>query len=417
MSRPPQHRAVITGMGIVSALGVGKDAFWSGLQRGVSPIRPLSLFDVSQSNAKHAAWIDDWHPRTWIAHHRLKRMDRCVQFAVAAAHMAIKDAGIALSSDKPNPRAGVSFGTALGGFGTGELAHNEFTQHGAGALPPSLGLQVFPGSAQGNLAIDFGLQGIGTTNANTCAAGNVALADALRFIQLGKADVILAGSAETPITPMIYAAFDRLGTMAAAPVAQPYRPYHRERDGFVMGEGAALFVVESLAHARARGARIYAEIMGAGATNEAHHMSTPDAAGVTLQTAMRLALEDAELHADQIDYISPHASGTQANDVNELNQVRAVFGSALDRIAISGTKPFTGHTLGCAGAMEAATCLLALEHQWLPPTLGLDDRDPASQGFNIIANAGCEGTVRRVLSNSLGFGGINTSLVLGRLSE
>jgi 3-oxoacyl-[acyl-carrier-protein] synthase II len=413
MIRAPQHRAVITGMGVVSALGVGRDAFWTGLQSERSPVRPLTLFDVSASNARHAAWVENWDARPWIAPHRLKRMDRCVQFAVSAARMAVQDAGIELTPERPNPRAGVSVGTALGGFGTGELTHTSFLENGSGSLPPSLGLQVFPGSAQGNLAIEFGLQGPGTTNANTCAAGNVALADALRFIQLGKADVIVAGAAEAPITPMIYGAFDRMGTMAAARVEQPYRPYHRERDGFVMGEGAAFFIVESLAHAQARGARVYAEIMGTGATNEAHHMSTPDAAGTTLQTAMRLALEEAEVAPDQIDYINPHASGTQANDVNELHQLRAVFGGALDRIAISGTKPFTGHTLGCAGAMEAFASLLAMQHDWVPPTLGLDDPDPASVGFPIVANHGQSRPVRRVLTNSLGFGGINTSLVLG----
>jgi len=402
-------------MGVVSALGMGKEAFWQGLKAERSAVRRLTLFDTSATKAKHAAWVEHWEPQNWIATHRLKRMDRCAQFAVAAARMAVDDAGIELSGDKPSFRRGVSFGTALGGFGTGELAHTDFLQRGVPGIPPSLGLQVFPGSAQGNLAIEFGLQGPGTTNANTCAAGNVALGDALRMIQHGSLDVVIAGAGETPLTPLIYGAFDRLGAMSGSDVEQPYRPYHRERDGFVMGEGAAMFVVESLAHAQGRGARIYAELLGYGATNEAHHMSTPEPTGAALQAAMRMALADAGVTPEQIDYVSPHASGTPANDVNELTHLRAVFGDHLERIPLSGVKPYTGHTLGAAGAMEVAVSLLALEHQWLPPTLGLDDPDPACAGLNLIPLHGIKRPVQRVMSNSLGFCGIDTTLVLGKL--
>lgn len=412
---PDSRRAVITGIGIVSALGLGKDAFWSGIKAERSPVRRLSLFDTSKTKAKHAAWIDGWEPERWIAAHRLKRMDRCVQFAVAAAHMAVADARLEQSAACPSVRAGVSFGTALGGFGTGELAHTHFVEQGMSTLPPSLGLQVFPGSAQGNLSIEFGLRGQGTTNTNTCAAGNVALGDALRFIQHGSLDVVIAGAAEAPLTPMIYAAFDRLGTMACAPEDQPYRPFHRRRDGFVMGEGSAMFVVESLAHARARGATIYAEIKGFAATNEAHHMSTPEPSGAMLRAAVSMALADAGLRGDQLDYINPHASGTQANDINELRHLHALIGDALARIPVSGTKPFTGHCLGAAGAMEVAACLLAIDQQWIPPTPGLDDPDPACSCADVVAIKGREHRVHHVLSNSFGFGGINTALVLGKV--
>jgi 3-oxoacyl-[acyl-carrier-protein] synthase II len=405
-------------MGVVSALGIGKDAFWAGLQSERSPVRRLTHFSTDALDAKHAAWIEDWQPRTWIAPHRLKRMDRCAQMAVVAAHLAVKEAGIELRHDRPNPRAGVSVGTALGGFAHGEHEHRQFLNKGEQAVPPALGLQIFPGSAQGNLAIEFGLQGHGTTNANTCAAGNAALGDALRLIQYGAVDVLLAGAAESPLAPMIFAAFDRLGTMSAwnaEPAARAYRPFHRQRDGFVMGEGSAMFVVESLAHARRRGATIYAELLGYAATNEAYHMSTPDAEGAAMQRAMRLALEDARVQACDIDYVNAHASGTQANDGNELQQIRQVFGEHAPRLAISGTKPFTGHTLGAAGSMEIATCLLALQHQWAPPTLNLDEPDAACAGLNVVANHGQERPLQRVLSNSFGFGGIDTSLVLGRV--
>ena len=195
------------------------------------------------------------------------------------------------------------------------------------------------------------------------------------------------------------------------------RPFDAERDGFVMGEGGAMFVVESLAHARARGAPIYAEILSFAATNEAHHMSTPEPSGKTLRAAITQALDDAGLRGDQIDYINPHASGTQANDVNELRHLHAVIGDALESIPVSGTKPFTGHCLGAAGAIEIATCLLALEHQWIPPTPGLDAPDPACSIADVVAKQGRPHRLQHILTNSLGFGGINTALVLGKVRE
>jgi len=403
------RRAVITGIGVVSALGIGKAAFWAGLQAQRSPIRELTLFDTADFRAKHAAWIDDWQPRQWIAPHRLKRMDRFSQFACVAAHLAIADAGIELSHENPSLRAGISLGSAVGGFAHGEAQHGVFMAHGVKGIQPSLGVQCFGGSAQGNLAIEFGLQGPGVTNANTCAAGNAALGDALRLIQYGSADVVIAGAAETPLSPLIFAAFDKIHTMARGGL---YRPYHRHRDGFIIGEGAALFVVESLAHARRRNARILAEIAGYGLTNDAYHMSSPEPTGVALQAAMRLALEDARVNAGAIDYINSHASGTPANDSNELKHIAAVFGDHARRTPISGIKPFVGHTLGAAGALETAACLLAMEHSWVPPTLHLDDIDPACLGFNLVPQQAQEKVMRKVLSNSLGFSGINTSLVL-----
>lgn len=402
-------------MGMVSALGLGRDRFWQGMQALVCPVRRLDLFDTSDLGAKHAAWIPDWRPQDWIAPHRLKRMDRCTQFAVAAARMAIEDSGLRLSAENPHLRAGISYGTALGGFTQGEWQHSIFVEKGVDGITPSLGVQVFPGSAHGNLAIEFGLQGPGTTNANTCAAGNAALGDALRLIQYGSADIVIAGAAEAPIAPMIFSAFDKLKTMSCwnqEPESRAYRPFHRERDGFVMGEGSAMFVVETLASAEARGAAIYAEILGYGAANEAYHMSTPEASGMALRLAMTRALEDANVNAEDIDYVNAHASGTPLNDSNELSHIRAVPGLEAP---VSGTKPYTGHTLGAAGAFEVAACLLAMQHSWVPPTLNLDDVDPACSEMNVVALEPREKVLRRVLSNSLGFGGIDTALVLGRV--
>lgn len=403
------RRAVITGMGLVSPLGIGKAAFWLGLQKQKGLARELTLFDTREFKAKHAAWIEDWQPREWIAPHRLKRMDRFAQFTCVAGHLAVRDAGLVLSPEAPNLRAGISLGSALGGYAYAETQHSAYLERGMKGLHPALGVQGFSGNAQGNLAIEFGLQGPGTTNANTCAAGNAALGDALRLIQYGSADVVLAGAAETPLSPVVFAAFDNLNTMSRCGA---YRPYHRARDGFIMGEGAALFVVESLAHAKQRGARIHAEISGYGITNDAHHMSSPEPSGRALQAAMRLALEDGGTEVTDIDYVNAHASGTPANDPNEVQHIAAVFGDHARRIPISGVKPFVGHTLGAAGALEIAICLLAMEHSWVPPTLGLDDVDPSCEGFNLVPLQAQEKKIRGVLSNSLGFSGINTSLVL-----
>lgn len=417
----PTRRAVITGIGIVSPLGIGVEAHWQGLQACHSPVRRLTLFDTDGLDAKHAAWMTDWEPRQWMPPHKLKRMERFSQFAVVAGKLAVENAGLMLTPDKPNARAGISLGTALGGFAHGESQHERYLTSGLAGVSPSLGVQVFPACAHGHLAIEFGITGPGTTNANSCAAGNAALGDALRMIQRGEVDVVLAGAAEAPISPLIFAAFDNIRAMSTYDGDKPeraYRPYHAERSGFVMGEGAAVFVVESLAHARARDARIWGEISGYALTTEAHHMSTPEPTGEALQRAMRQALAEAGVQPDEIDHISAHASGTPANDVNELRQITAVFGEELARrIPISGTKPFTGHTLGAAGAIEATNCLLALRNQWVPPTLNLDKPDAQAAGYNLTACEGQARALKRILSNSLGFGGIDTALVLTQVEE
>ena len=408
-----QRRAVITGMGIVSPLGIGKAAFWAALLEQRSAVRELTLFDTAEFKAKHGAWIDAWEPRNWIAPHRLKRMDRFAQFACVAGHLALADAGLDLSGG-PKPRAGASLGSALGGYAYAEAQHTSYLAKGVRGLSPSLGVQGFAGNAQGNLAIEFGLQGPGTTNANTCAAGNASLGDALRLIQYGSADVMLAGAAETPLSPVVFAAFDTLNTMSRHGT---YRPYHASRDGFIMGEGSALFVVESLAHARERGARIYAEVAGYGLTNDAFHMSSPETGGLALQNAMQLALNDAGAAPEEVDYVNAHASGTPANDSNELRHIHTVLGDHAKRIPISGVKPFVGHTLGAAGAIEIAICLLAMEQSWVPPTLNLDQIDKGCEGFNLVPLRSQERSMNCVLTNSLGFGGINTSVVLRKVSS
>jgi 3-oxoacyl-[acyl-carrier-protein] synthase II len=409
------QRAVITGLGVVSPLGVGREAHWAGLRAEKSPARLLTAFDTSHTAAKHAAWIADWDARPWLPPHKLKRMERYAQFAVVAARLAVDDAGLRWSS--PQPRVGVSVGTACGGFSHGEAQLKGFLRDGPDAVSPSLGVMGFPATAQGHIAIEFGLTGPCVTNTNSCAAGNSALGDALRMIQRGDADVVIAGAAEAPISPLVFKAFDNLGAMSSydGPDAQcAYRPYHTNRSGFVMGEGAAMLVVESLEHATRRGATVLAELAGYGITNEAFHMASPEPGGEAMQRCIRLALTDASLEPQMIDYISPHASGTPANDVNELMQIQAVLGSHARDISISGIKPFTGHTLGAASAIEALSCVLAMQHGWVPPTLALDEPDPATAGYDLVPVHGRNQRVDHALSLALGFSGIDTALVFSR---
>ena len=436
----PVRRAVITGLGPVTTIGIGKEALWSGLLSGRSAIRRLPVlpqdltagtsaesgiqgsgvefFDSPSCHAKHAAWIDDFLPSQWFPPHRLKRLDRYVQFALAASHLALEDAGLKPDPGNPSPRTGVSFGTGLGGIAHAEAQHTAFLQQGIRAITPALAFQIWGGSAHSNIAIEHGLQGPSTTNSNSCASGNVAIFDAVRFIREGLADVMIAGAAECPLAPLTFSAFDHIHTMSrwtGDPPAHACRPFHRDRDGFVMAEGAAAFVVEEYEHAKKRGARIYAEITGWSLTNEAHHMTSPRPDGAPLRAALQQALASAKLRPEQISYINAHGSSTPANDVHECRQLARVFGDAIKHIPISGTKACTGHTLGAAGAIEAAICLLAMENNWLPPTLHLTDLDPALVGFDLVPLHSREIRLDHVLSNSFGFGGIDSCIVLSRV--
>jgi 3-oxoacyl-[acyl-carrier-protein] synthase II len=285
---------------------------------------------------------------------------------------------------------------------------------------PTLALQVFGGSAHSNIAIECGFRGVGTTNSNSCASGVISVGEALRYIRDDMADVILAGGAEAPLSPLTYGAFDFIKTMSRWDGDPPFacKPFDLNRDGFVMGEGAATLVIEEYEHAVRRGARIYAEVLGYSLNNEAWHMTTPLPSGECVIACMREALADAKVQPEQVGYINAHASGTQANDSNESAAVRAVFGngssSAADLPATSGTKPFTAHPLGATGAIETVICALALSEGFLPPTLHHQTPDPAC-GLDVVPNVGRPAKINYAMNNAFGFGGINASLVLGRV--
>src|SRR5450432_188978 len=411
-----KRRAVITGVGPITAVGIGRDDFCRGLRAERSGIRRVESFDTSIFNAHCAAEIPNWTPAEFFPPHRLKRLDRYAQFSVASAKLALDDAGIEWSREHPQHRIGVSFGTALGGIANAEYEHAHFLKKGTRGVNPTLALQVFGGSAHTNIAIEFGFRGPGTTNSNSCASGTVAVGEALRYIRDDFADVIVAGGAESPLSPLTFGAFAFIKTMSqfTGDPALACRPFDKLRDGFVMGEGAASLVIEELEHARARHAHIYAEVLGYSLNNDAFHMTSPLPSGESCIRAMRDALADAQLAPEQIEYINAHASSTQLNDSTETMAIKQVFGERAFTLPVSGTKAYTAHPLGATGAMEAAICALAIEHNWLPPTLNRQNPDPACD-LDVVPNEGRPAELNYALSNSFGFGGINACVILGRV--
>jgi 3-oxoacyl-[acyl-carrier-protein] synthase II len=408
------RRVVITGVGPITAIGIGKQVFWEAIKHKKSGIGPVSTFDASIFKATSAGEILDWHPENFFPPHRLKRLDRYAQFSVASVKLALEDSGLDYSPNTPQDRVGVSFGTALGGVANAEGQHKAFVRSGPKSVHQTLALQVFGGSAHCNTAIEFGLRGVGTTNSNSCASGNVAIGEALRYIREGWADVMIAGAAEAPLSPLTYGAFAFIRTMSRSHPSVACRPFDQNRDGFVMGEGAASLILEEYEHAKARDANIYAEVIGYSLNNDAFHMTTPLPTGESCVRAIRDALNHAQLNADQIDYINAHASSTQLNDANEAFCIRKVFGERTSKIPVSGTKAYYGHPLGASAAIEGVICALAIRHQMIPPTLNYQKPDPACD-LDVVPNEPRTGELRHVLSNAFGFGGINSCIIYAQV--
>ena len=413
-----QRRAVVTGVGPITCIGIGKDEFWRGILAERSGIRRVSTFDTAAFHAHCAGEIREWVPEDHFPPHRLKRLDRYAQFSVASARMALADARLSPSREHPQARVGVSFGTALGGVANAEDQHAHFLKKGTRGVNQTLALQVFGGAAHSNIAIEFGFRGVGTTNSNSCASGTVAIGEALRYIRDDFADVMIAGGAEAPLSPLTFGAFALIKSMSrwTGDPAEACRPFDARRDGFVIGEGAASLVIEELEHARARGAHIYAEVLGYSLNNDAFHMTTPLPGGESCIRAMNDALADAALRPEQIEYVNAHASSTQLSDSSETTALKQVFGRHMSKLAVSGTKAFTAHPLGATGAIEGVICALALERNWIPPTLNYTDPDPACD-LDVVPNHGRAAELNYVVSNSFGFGGINACVVFGRAPE
>lgn len=406
------QRVVITGIGPITASGTGRRTLREGLGSGRSPVGRLTRFDPSVFRSHIAAEVTDFDAERLMDPARARRLDRFGQFAVGSARLALEDAGL-VESTVDSERVAVQMGSALGGISHAEGELQSFLSKGVRGVDPRLALTVFAGAASCNVAIEFGFSGPNSTNAMSCASGTIAIGEAFRLIREGAADVALAGGIEAPLSPLSYGAFAIIRAMSTRndDPGRACRPFDAERDGFVMGEGACTLVLESLEHAERRGARIWAEILGYANSNDAHHMTAPRPDGSQAARAMRDALRMAG--SPEVDYINAHGSSTPLNDSTESLAIRTVFGDAVDRIAVSGTKPFYGHALGASGAIEVGICCMAIDEGWVPPTLNLE-APGAGCDLDYVADSGRAKRLDIVLTNSFGFGGINASLVLGR---
>ena len=411
-----RRRVVITGIGAVTPIGQTASGLWDGLRSERSAIRTLTRFDPTPYRSHNAGEVADFVPTDHLDRKRAKRLDRFGQFSVVCARMALEDSGIDLAKEN-RERIGATMGSALGGISYAEEQFGIFLKEGIDRVEPTLALAVFVGAASCNVAIEFGLQGPNSTNGMSCASGTMGIGDAFRAIRDDYADAMLAGGVEAPLMPLCFGAFTIIRAMSQRndDPQRASRPFDKSRDGFVMGEGGTVLMLEEYNRARARGARIYAEILGYGNCNDAHHMTAPRPDGSQAARAMRLALKDGNVNPGEIEYINAHGSSTPLNDPTETMALHQVFGDHAKKLEVSGTKAYYGHALGASGAFETAITALAIEQSWLPPTLNLDAPGEGCD-LDYIPNTGRAKSVDYAMTNSFGFGGVNATLVLRRVT-
>lgn len=415
-----RRRVAITGIGAVTAAGSGGGQAPGGLWGGVCRARPgtgrVSRFDPSAFRCRVAAEVADFDAGDYMDAREARRLDRFAQFALASGRLALEDARLSVNGESSD--TAVYLGSALGGIAFAEAQHERFLAGGLRAIDPSLALAVFGGAGATNLAMELGIRGPAVGNSNSCASGAIAIGEAFRLIQHGAAPLALAGGAEAPLAPLTYGAFAVIRAMSTRNEAptEACRPFDAERDGFVMGEGGCVLLLEDLGHALARDAHIYAEVAGYGMTNDAYHITAPRPDGSEAARAMSLALEDAGASPSEVEYVNAHGSSTTLGDRAEAVALGRVFGRHLDCVQVSGTKPLYGHPLGASGAIEAALVALALNHGFLPTTLNHRASVPTSPEaqLRLVAPGGVALSAGLALTNAFGFGGINASLVLRR---
>lgn len=412
-----QRRVVITGIGPISASGIGVERFWEGLHSRHSPVAEITHFDASPFRTHIGVEIPDFEPAEYMDKTRARRLDRFAQMSLASTRIALEDADLEPGSLEPS-RVAVQMGSALGGLAHAERQVVNYHERGVRGVDARLATMTFCGAASCQTAIEFGFTGPNSTNAMSCASGTIALGDAFRLIRDGVSDVAVGGGIEAPLSPVIFGAFAIIRAMSQRnddPTAA-CRPFDKGRDGFVMGEGACVFVLEEESRARARGARIYAEIRGYGNSNDAHHMTAPRPDGQAAVQAIRSALDSGGLEPEDVDHVNAHGSSTPLNDSTESQAIRLALGEHADRISVTGTKPFYGHALGASGALETAIGCLAIQRGWVPPTVNLEEPGEGCD-LDYVVGEGREQEVRTVLTNSFGFGGINAVLILSAPRE
>ena len=407
-----QRRVVITGMGVISPVGTGLEQFWSSIAGGISGIRRVTRFDPEQLTTKIAGEVPDFDYSNYIKKKDARHMDRYTQFMVSAAGMAIEDSGLDLEKENKN-RIGVIMGSGIGGIETLEAQANVLMNKGPGRITPHFVPMMIANIGAAQVAISYGLRGPNVTSVSACASSSNALGDAFKMLQWGHADIIISGGSEAPVTPLAMAGFCAMKAMSTnnEEPEKASRPFDLSRDGFVSGEGAAVLVLETLERATARGARIYAEIIGYGSSCDAYHIVAPDPEGRGAIISMNEAIADAGISATDVDYINAHATSTNHGDKAEVYAIKNLFGAHAGKLAVSSTKSMTGHLLGAAGGLEAAVCVLAINNSLIPPTINYENPDPECADLDFVPNIAKPAEVNVALSNSFGFGGHNVSIL------
>lgn len=405
-----REKVVITGMGALTPIGLGPQAFWNGLIEGRTGAGPITKFDAAAFTTRFACELKGFDPGAYMDRKEVKRADPFTQYAIAASAQALEQSGLD-TKEQNGERIGVLIGSGIGGATTWEAQHRILIEKGPDRVSPFFVPMMIADMASGQVSMQFGCRGSNYANVSACASGAHAIGEAFRLVRDRELDAVLAGGSESPITPLSVAGFCALRALSERNDApeRASRPFDRDRDGFVMGEGAAVLVIESESHARARGARILAELAGYGSTADAHHITAPAPGGEGAARAMALALRSAEASPQDVDYINAHGTSTELNDKYETMAIKTVFGEHARGLVISSTKSMTGHLLGAAGAIEAVACVFAIMNGVVPPTINYETSDPDCD-LDYVPNQARKVPVRLVLSNSLGFGGHNVSL-------
>ena len=413
-----KSRVVITGLGAITPIGIGKKEFWDALLAGTNGIGRITRFDPTDFDAQIAGEVKDFDPTKYIDKKEAKRMDRCTQFAVSASKLAIEDAKLDLDNEDLD-RIGVFVGTGIGGMETMHSQYEKYFAKGPSRISPFFVPMMIPNMPAGQVSITFHLHGPSSCMATACATGTNCIGDALRVIERGDADVMIAGGAEAAVSPAPVAGFSAMKALCTDHNDDPAhasRPFDKNRSGFIMGEGAGIVVIESLEHAKKRGAHIYAEIAGYGVNSDAYHMTSPAPHGEFQAKCMALALKDAGLQPKDVDYINAHGTSTHMNDAGESEAIKTVWGEDAKNVSVSSIKSMVGHLLGAAGAVECIATALTVENDMMPPTINYETPDEGMD-LDYVPNKAKAKKVRAAMSNSFGFGGHNACLLLKKFEE
>jgi 3-oxoacyl-[acyl-carrier-protein] synthase II len=412
-----KRRVVVTGVGLVSPLGLDTGSTWTGLLAGESGVAPITLFDASQHSTRIAAEVKGFDPLKWVEKKDIKKMDRFIQFAVAAADLALRDSGLVIGPGNAE-QVGVYIGSGIGGFGTIEREHEALLKGGPRKVSPFFIPAAIVNLASGWVSIRTGAKGPNSATCTACTTSSHAVGDSFRLIQRGDADAMIAGGSEAAITPLGVGGFGAMRALSTRneDPATASRPFDKDRDGFVIGEGAGILVLEEFESARRRGAKIYCELVGYGMSSDAYHISAPCEDGDGAIRVMRKTIQDAGVEPGAVDYVNVHGTSTPVGDRIEVMALKQVFGDHEKKMAVSSTKSMTGHLLGAAGGLEAGITALALRDQVLPPTINVFNQDPECD-VDCVPNAARKAEVRYALSNSFGFGGTNGALLFQRFDQ